>query len=70
MAERKPMVGPKPDRDDLGKLVSQALKKPMTDAQFEAQKASFAFGNAPVSDYITKDSVKNAIHSFRITKAA
>lgn len=70
MPARKPMMGPTPDREELSQLVEESLKEPMTDEQFEIQKASFAFGNAPDSEYITKDSVRNAINSFRIRKAA
>ena len=64
------MIGPKPERSELDRKIMEALKTPLTDIQFEKQKASFAYGNAPVSDYITKDSVMKAIHSFRLKEAA
>jgi hypothetical protein len=70
MAVRKPMIGPKPERSELDQKIKEALKNPLTDDQFEKQKASFAYGNAPDSDYITKDSVMKAIHSFRLKEAA
>lgn len=70
MAVRKPMIGPKPERSELDRKIMEALKSPLTDEQFEKQKASFAYGNAPDSDYITKDSVMKAIHSFRLKEAA
>lgn len=70
MAIRKPMMGPRPEREELDRKIQEALKTPLTDDQFEIQKASFAFGNAPDSKFITKDSVRKAIHSFRLKEAA
>jgi len=64
------MMGPTPDRNDLEQQVKEALAKPLTDAEFDQQKASFAYGNAPDSDFITKDSAIRAIHSFRLKEAA
>jgi hypothetical protein len=69
MAARKPMIGPKPARDKLDSLVKAALLQPMTDAQLAEQRVSFAYGNAPESDYISKDSVRKAINSFRLQQA-
>jgi hypothetical protein len=70
MAIRKPLMGRKPERTQLDHKVLEALKTPLTDDQFEIQKASFAFGNAPNSQFITKDSVQKAINSFRLKTAA
>lgn len=70
MAIRKPMMGPKPERNELDQKIRESLATPLTDDQFEKQKASFAYGNAPDSDYITKDSVMKAMHSFRLKEAA
>lgn len=64
------MMGPTPERIDLAKKIAAALAKPLSDAEFNAQKASFAYGNAPDSDYITKDSAVRAIHSFRLREVA
>ena len=70
MAIRKPMIGPKPERAELDRKISEALKTPLPEDQFKIQKASFAFGNAPDSEFITKDSVRKAVHSFRLKEAA
>ena len=70
MAARKPMMGPKPERMELDNKIKEALKTPLTDAEFDEQKASFAYGNAPASTYITKDSAIKAIHSFRLKEVA
>jgi hypothetical protein len=64
------MMGPTPERNDLEQQVKEALAKPLTDDEFDQQKASFAYGNAPDSDFITKDSAMRAIHSFRLKEAA
>lgn len=64
------MMGPTPERIDLAKKIAAALAKPLSDDEFNAQKASFAYGNAPDSDYITKDSAVRAIHSFRLREVA
>lgn len=69
MAARKPMIGPKPARDELDCMVKNALSKPMTDAQLAEQRVSFAYGNAPDSEFISKDSVRKAINSFRLQPA-
>jgi hypothetical protein len=70
MSIRKPMMGPKPERTELDQKIKVSLQTPLTEAQFEKQKASFAYGNAPDSKYITKNSVEKAIHSFRLKVAA
>lgn len=69
MAARKPMIGPKPAREELDRKVKQALSVPMTDTQLAEQRISFAYGNAPESEYISKDSVRKAINSFRLQQA-
>lgn len=66
MAARKPMMGPSPARDELTKKVLQSLAVPMTDDEYAEQRISFAYGNAPISEYISKDSVRKAINSFRL----
>ena len=70
MAARKPMMGPTPERNELERKIKEALNTPLTDQEFDLQKASFAYGNAPDSDYITKDSARSAIHSFRLKQVA
>ncbi len=66
MAARKPMMGPSPARGELNLKVMQSLSVPMTDAEYSEQRVSFAYGNAPNSDLISKDSVRKAINSFRL----
>lgn len=66
MAARKPLLGPTPERVELAQKIKIALSKPLSDKEYDAQKASFAYGNAPDSKYITKASAVRAIHSFRL----
>lgn len=69
MAARKPMMGPSPARDVLTEKVRQSFSVPMTDVEFAEQKVSFAYGNAPSSEFISKDSVRKAINSFSMREA-
>lgn len=69
MAARKPMMGPAPARDELTRRVAQSLTVPMTDEEYAEQRVSFAYGNAPSSNFISKDSVRKAINSFRLKEA-
>ena len=64
------MMGPTPERSELAQKIKEALAKPLSDEEFEQQKASFAYGNALESDYITKDSARRSIHSFRLKEVA
>ena len=61
MAERKPFLGNlKVDRD-LQKLLEASKGAPVTEAELQEQRISFAYGNAPASaKSITKDSVRKA----------
>lgn len=70
MAARKPMMGPKPARADLHRKVMDSLSVPMTEEEYAEQRVSFAYGNAPSSSNISKDSVREAIHSFRLRESA
>lgn len=66
MAARKPLLGPAPSHPELDKLLEHARTLQITDEQLQEQRISFAYGNAPVSSRITKDSVRNASRSLRI----
>ena len=70
MAARKPMMGPPPARDELARKIAESLSVPMTEKEYAEQRVSFAYGNAPSSDYISKDSVRKAINSFRLKEVA
>jgi hypothetical protein len=66
MADRKQFQNvPAPD-PELIRLLDAAREKPITDEELQEQRISFAFGNAPDSDLITKESVRSASRRIRL----
>ena len=51
---------------ELLELLERAKASTITEEQLHEQRVSFAFGNAPDSDYITKDSVRHAAKHVRL----
>lgn len=66
MADRKQFLGNVKLDPELKTLLDSARTTPVTEEQLHEQRISFAFGNAPDSDYITKDSVRKTSHTIRI----
>lgn len=66
MAARKTVMTPAPARPELDRLIDNARKKDITDAELRAQRASFVYGNAPKGSKITKQSAQNASQSVRL----
>ena len=61
MAARKAALNTATTSAELNTLLERARKSPATEEQLIAQRASFAYGNAPASeDRITKESARNA----------
>jgi hypothetical protein len=61
MAERKPFLGNLKVDQDLKELLEASKGAPVTEAELQEQRISFAYGNAPASaKSITKDSVRKA----------
>jgi hypothetical protein len=59
MAERKPFLGNIKIDHDLQKLLEASRRTPVTEAELQEQRISFAYGNAPANaKNITKDSVR------------
>jgi hypothetical protein len=48
---------------ELTALLEAARSKPVTEAELSEQRISFAFGNSPDSEFITKESVRKASNS-------
>jgi hypothetical protein len=69
MAVRKAFFGASPKHAELDRLLEAAKGTPVTDEQLQEQRVSFAFGNAPTSSKITKESVRNASKGIRIVHA-
>ena len=61
MAERKPFLGNIKVDHDLQKLLEASKRTPVTEAELQEQRISFAYGNAPANaKTITKESVRKA----------
>jgi hypothetical protein len=66
MAERKPVMGPTPSHPELDRLLEQTRNIKVTEADLLEQRISFAYGNAPHSSNITKESVRDATRTILI----
>ena len=69
MVARKSVMTPAPVRPRLEKLLSDAAKSGISDEQLMEQRVSFAYGNAPESSTITKESARTASTSVRLRHA-
>jgi hypothetical protein len=66
VADRKQFQNiPAPD-PRLISLLKEARKRDVTEAELQEQRVSFAFGNAPASSRINKDSVRTASTHIRL----
>jgi hypothetical protein len=68
MADRKAYYGQLPTHPELDELLKKAKAKPATEADLQEQRASFAYGNAPASSGITKDSARAAAQHIRMIR--
>jgi hypothetical protein len=66
MADRKQFLGADSADAELVRLLEDSKDVVVTDAVLREQRVSFAFGNAPHSQDVTKDSVRQASHSMRL----
>jgi hypothetical protein len=68
MAARKQFQTTLTVKPELKQLLDAARGKPVSEAELQEQRISFAFGNAPPSDLITKESVRFASQHIRLKK--
>lgn len=68
MAERKPVLGPAPQQPELDRLLEQTRSLAVTEADLQEQRVSFAYGNAPQTSRITKESVRDASKTILMTR--
>ena len=68
MAIRKQFLDVKPANPELEALLAAAKGRKVTTEELHEQRISFAFGNAPDSEHITKDSVRAASNSLLIAE--
>ena len=69
MAARKQFLGVKPADPRLTALLAAAKGAEVSEEELHEQRVSFAFGNAPESELITKDSVRASSRSIRLAHA-
>jgi hypothetical protein len=60
MADRKQFQNVSAPDPELIKLLENAHDRPVTEEELHEQRISFAYGNAPASSLITKESVRQA----------
>jgi hypothetical protein len=68
MRVRRPFQSTLRVKPELQRLLVDARARPVTEAELHEQRISFAFGNAPPSSLITKDSVREAARQIRLKK--
>ena len=66
MADRKQFHSSLPITPELAELLQDARTAPVSEDELREQRVSFAFGNAPQSDLITKESVKKSSQNIRL----
>jgi hypothetical protein len=66
MAARKQFLKNLPTDPELAKLLDEARKVKVSEEELHEQRISFAYGNAPDSEFITKDSVRVASKNIRL----
>ena len=66
MANRKQFIGKLEIDADLLALLEKTKDHVVTNEELKEQRISFAFGNSPDSDHITKDSVRKSSGALRI----
>jgi hypothetical protein len=68
MADRKQFQNVSPPDPELMRLLSESRKKQVTEEELHDQRISFAFGNAPDSKLITKESVRIASENIKLRR--
>lgn len=68
MEARKQFLAKARVDEELEILLDNARNVRVTEAQLQEQRISFAYGNAPASDLITKKSVRQTSLNIRLAK--
>ena len=66
MADRKQFQNVREPDPELMRLLDAARNRPITEEELREQRISFAYGNAPASSGITKDSVRHTSEHIRL----
>ena len=70
MTIRKTTMTKAPVRESLAALLARAKINGVSEEQLREQRASFAYGNAPVGSKITKESARSASQSIKMLATA
>ncbi len=68
MADRKQFQNVRAPDPELVRLLDNARNRPVTEEELQEQRISFAYGNAPASSGITKESVREASKHIRLVR--
>lgn len=66
MADRKQFLNPRPADPELLRILEASKDYPVTEDELREQRISFAFGNAPASNLITKETVRRASEKIKL----
>lgn len=66
MVERISLGFKQPDRSAIRERVLASVKRGVSEAELEEQKASFVYGNAPAGSGTTKESARHAASHMRL----
>ena len=66
MADRKQFLNPRPADPELLRILEASKDHPVTEDDLREQRISFAFGNAPASNLITKETVRRASEKIKL----
>ena len=67
MPDRKQFAEVPEIAPEIQETIDESKKTPPSNEDLKEQRISFAYGNAPESKYITKDSVRLSSESIRLT---
>jgi hypothetical protein len=68
MADRKQFQNVAAPDPELMRLLEASRNRPVSEDELHEQRISFAFGNAPDSELITKESVRLASQNIRLLR--
>lgn len=68
MADRKQFQNVPPPDPELMHLLEESRRNPVTEGEFHEQRISFAYGYAPDSKLITKESVRLASKNIKLVR--
>ncbi len=66
MADRKQFQNVTAPDPELVRLLNESKRQPVSEEELHEQRISFAYGNAPDSQLITKDSVRRASRHIKL----